>query len=195
MTAPQLIAHAQGLGVLLWRDGDALAVRGPVAKLSSRTLERLKEMKPVLLPLLPESPPPIAGEPMQGQSFPDLVALGWHGVMAHYATQCGQDYDPERPEALLPDAPSVSAERSVFAAWTARQVEGQELCEIYPEVWHEIGELLEEPLDLAAVLAVTGGYVVTDRYAEGLDLLPDPPSWWPKTALPPNCTFLGDGQK
>lgn len=56
MTAPQLVEHAQGLGVTLWREGDALRYRGPAGKLSPKTLQRLAELKPALLPLLPESP-------------------------------------------------------------------------------------------------------------------------------------------
>lgn len=60
MTAPQIIEHAQGLGVTLWRDGDSLAVRGPAGKLSPKALERLRELKPLLLPMLAESPEMVA---------------------------------------------------------------------------------------------------------------------------------------
>lgn len=67
MTAPQLIEHAAGLGVSLWRDGDSLGVRGPADKLSQKTLQRLAELKPVLLPLLP-TVPPVSGLPKISQS-------------------------------------------------------------------------------------------------------------------------------
>lgn len=73
MTAPQIIEHAQGLGVTLWRDGDSLAVRGPAGKLSPKALERLRELKPLLLPMLPEAPQMQQGATVSG---PQLEQVG-----------------------------------------------------------------------------------------------------------------------
>ena len=147
MMAPsEFMAKAQARGfVFSLKPDGSLGVKPPAPGAMTDTVRAyVRKAKPLLVPLLEARHG--TGEPLvepSAESLPDMEALGLHGVMAHYATQCGQDYNAEHPEALLPTPPPVSAGRAVFAAWTARQMEGQKLREIYPEVWHEIGELLE----------------------------------------------------
>jgi hypothetical protein len=82
MTAPQVVQHAAKLGIVLWREGDSLAYRGPADKLTKKILQRLAEMKPALLPVLPLAPPVhlegvlTAAEPpeMEARSFAHTVA-------------------------------------------------------------------------------------------------------------------------
>ena len=56
MQAAQYVEAFAARGVLLWREGESLRYKAPPGVLTPAVLEKLRQAKPVILPVLPVSP-------------------------------------------------------------------------------------------------------------------------------------------
>lgn len=75
MNAVAYVEAFQERGVLLWREGDSLRVRGSSDVLTDSVLDRLKSAKSKILPILPESPPVVVTDPPDTSSrSPEALA-------------------------------------------------------------------------------------------------------------------------
>jgi hypothetical protein len=57
MNAAAYVESCAARGVILWRDGEALRYKAPPGVLTPAVLEKLRQAKPKILPVLPDAPP------------------------------------------------------------------------------------------------------------------------------------------
>ena len=85
MQAQTYVEAFAARGVLLWREGDLLCYDAPPGVLTPIVLEKLRQAKPKILPLVPEAPlAPVAVEDSSLLALAAEVDLEHELLLAHY---------------------------------------------------------------------------------------------------------------